>query len=171
MSGERSNQISQETRSAIVGAGVEESHVATIMNQLHKYAAANWDGDGADGVPEKVLAKVRDLFVSLPETYLPDVTAGYNGSVGLSWRPEGLSLFILVSAEGSVGVRYRAQRYNLDFSASFEDHAPVSDIIWDLRPTLGFIEGPGWRSLITTEMTSVTTITVKTTTLEKLVDE
>jgi hypothetical protein len=51
-----------------------------------RYAAANWDGYGADAISPETLAAARRFFRMLPATFgAPEIAPGSNGTIALEW--------------------------------------------------------------------------------------
>lgn len=110
----------------------------TISDELAEYVEGGWDGD--DAAPVAITAKlgVQTFTTRLPVgTLLPEVSAGYDGSIGLAWSQPEMSMFAHFPPTGEMDFTFHLRRHGFRYSKRLDANA--RELLEEIKPVLEYI--------------------------------
>jgi len=141
--------ISQTFRQPVLVSNMMADMVSvwsTVSCQLEAFSQRGWDGDDADPVALRATTQAQIFTQKLPPgTLLPEVSAGYDGSIGLAWSQPEMTMFAHFPPAGAMDFTFDLPRHGLRYSKRLEANA--QDLLDEIRPILDYIR-PRWESMV-----------------------
>jgi hypothetical protein len=110
----------------------------SVSSALEPYRRKGWDGSDAEPIAVDATRQAQSFVEALPMgTQPPQVTAGYDGSVGLSWCARNMKMFAHFPPSGLMDFSFSLDRFPWAFSKQASAFDP--GFIEDIRPTFGYI--------------------------------
>ncbi|HEX3466863.1 MAG TPA: hypothetical protein VHT05_02055 [Candidatus Elarobacter sp.] len=111
-----------------------------MRTELSEYTTENWDGDGAVALLETTVERAAGFVLALPRVERANVSVGYDGSIGMEWQHEEMTLFANIPQGGPIEIAFSLKRHDLRYNKKLKDDDP--QILAELRPVLSYIESP-----------------------------
>jgi hypothetical protein len=129
-----------------------------VSSKLTAYAYKGWDGSDAEPIAIDATREARAFVTSLPPgTRQPEVSAGYDGSIGLSWSGRDMQMFAHFPPSGSMDFSFQLGRFGWNHSKRISARDP--EILEEIRPTFGYIAENLVASILITTL-SVTILSI-----------
>jgi hypothetical protein len=113
-----------------------------LSASLDPYHVDDWDGDGASAIAPYAVGELKKFIGVLPpNTVVPEVSAGYDGSIGLAWHEPELSMVVHIPPTGMLDFTFDLSRHALRYSKKLAAGDPT--LINEIRPTLAYISTVG----------------------------